>query len=863
MKKFFLGALAIAGLVACVQTEEVGVLNPADGQIAFGGYVGNQSRAAVDNSTDISELNHFTVWGYMDMSVGQIFNDELVTKDSAGAWTYDGTQYWAAGHDYRFFAITPYGNGNSHVVISTPSTDPYNDGLGTITFTNEEGKEDVLYASKTESTKTAIPEKVTFQFNHLLSKVKFTFTNGYDGEFATIAVKNVTMEVPYKGTVTLDESVKTQYTWENLEGTKTLAFGDVEGGAQLDLGDVKEADQELLTIPADEKQTYKVTFDVIVYQGEGTQVSTTHHFESIIADKALVAGTSYNFTATIDADALNAKAIVFDAKVDEWEKDGDTPLDPIAGTVVRVATIDELQTALNTTVENYPYHILITKDLEGVVVAPEVADQKVTIDGQGHTLKGAIQINGKTAYAGATTVIKNIDFVAEAAATLVDGNSFIYCGELNKNTNVRYPDNIIVENCTFTATGAAEKAAVAVKVWALDHGQLVIKGSKADGVHSLMQVTSSAGANVLVDGVEIVNAKNGISLDNAGKTVIKNSTISTAEYGIRANSDRNAANTTIEATTITAKQPIVVRKVTKAGYALTLGAGVVLNTEEPFQVIFTKGSDDAAYVAPEVEFTYSSAVEFAVYPAVKGLAYNVATAEDLADVLAAGATNVVLADNVNYGTITVAELKDVTINGGENTAVQLVTTATSVIENVTVKDVDYSFSAGAGQAGAFVVINKDAQIENLVIEGCAIVGDGNKGSYGITGQNPNATVVVKNCNFSNLGYAIQTIAGGGYKSLVVEGCIFESIKSWSIMPQYGYTGDLTVNGCTFANCDGLVKTGAFGGLFTFTNNTLTNTNGHDGKDSKCFEVNANGTAVVAGNTKDGVEWIPASAQGLK
>ena len=330
MKKFFLGALAIAGLVACVQTEEVGVSNPTDGQIAFGGYVGNQSRAAVDNSTDISELNHFTVWGYMDMSVGQIFNNELVTKE-AGAWTYDGTQYWAAGHDYRFFAITPYQlndageNVAGHVVISTPSTDPYDKGLGTITFTNEEGKEDVLYASKTESTKTAIPEKVTFQFNHLLSKVKFTFTNGYDGEFAKIAIKDVKMVVPYKGTVTLDESVKTQYTWENLEGTKTLEFGPVEGGAQLECGAIKEADEELLTIPAGKDQTYKVTFDVIVYQGEpdanGDQVSTTHHFESIIADKALVAGTSYNFTATIDADALNAKAIVFDAKVDEWEKD--------------------------------------------------------------------------------------------------------------------------------------------------------------------------------------------------------------------------------------------------------------------------------------------------------------------------------------------------------------------------------------------------------------------------------------------------------------------------------------------------------------------------------------------------------------
>ena len=113
-----------------------------------------------------------------------------------------------------------------------------------------------------------------------------------------------------------------------------------------------------------------------------------------------------------------------------------------------------------------------------------------------------------------------------------------------------------------------------------------------------------------------------------------------------------------------------------------------------------------------------------------------------------------------------------------------------------------------------------------------------------------------------MGYGIWSSYGGGYESLEIDTCVFENIKSWSIMPQYGYTGDLTVNNCSFTNCDGVVKTGAFSGTFTFTNNTLTNTNGHDGKDSKCFEVNANGTAVVANNTKDGAAWTPGSAQGL-
>ncbi len=331
MKKFFLGALAIAGLVACVQTEEVGVSNPTDGQIAFGGYVGNQSRAT-DHSTDLSELKHFTVWGYQTSSAGKVFDNELVTyNETTGAWTYEGTQYWQPGHDYRFFAITPYelneaGENVRGKVAITPSADPIVDGLGTITFENIEGKEDVLYASKTESTKTSIPEKVTFQFNHLLSKVKFTFTNGYDGEFAKIAITDVTMEVPKKGTVELNESVKTQHDWTIVGDEKTtLEFRAVANGKHLENSESAQVDNELLTIPAGVDQTYKVTFTVTVYQGEpdaeGKQVATEHHFESIIADKELVAGTAYNFTATIDAEALNAKAIVFDAAVDAWEQD--------------------------------------------------------------------------------------------------------------------------------------------------------------------------------------------------------------------------------------------------------------------------------------------------------------------------------------------------------------------------------------------------------------------------------------------------------------------------------------------------------------------------------------------------------------
>ena len=316
------------GLVSCVQEE---LANPTDSlkEIAFSSYVGNQVRAAVDPSTTVGTLDHFTVWAYVDESDGVVFNGELVEKDGTD-WGYVGARYWAEGHNYRFFALSPYGKG-SNVTVTGADTDPYTNGLGVISFENVNGTEDVLYASNVESTVNSIPEKVTFQFNHLLSKVKFTFTNGHDGKFVTLIIKDVKMEVPATASVDLDQSVKTNYEWVNHDGTTVLEFGNVLDANHLELGDVEEVDNERLTIPAGADQKYKVTFTVQEWQNK--KVCTTHNFETYIEGKQLVAGTSYNFTATINPEVLNLKKIVFDAKVDSWENDTPEDTDLLAGLV--------------------------------------------------------------------------------------------------------------------------------------------------------------------------------------------------------------------------------------------------------------------------------------------------------------------------------------------------------------------------------------------------------------------------------------------------------------------------------------------------------------------------------------------------
>ena len=241
-------------------------------------------------------------------------------------------------------------------------------------------------------------------------------------------------------------------------------------------------------------------------------------------------------------------------------------------------------------------------------------------------------------------------------------------------------------------------------------------------------------------------------------------------------------------------------------------------------------------------------------------------AAQLADALANAAEGdkINLMDGVNYGAITAGELKNVTINGAENSVVNFITDANTVIENVTLNGVDFVYDGSNVNSG--VVINGEAQIENLVLDGCSFVGTGEKKGRGIYGTNPNATIVIKNTTFKDLGYPIYTMANnGGYKSLTVEECTFEGIKSWAIMPQYNpYTGDLTVNKCNFVNCvGGFVRAGGFtaGHTFTFTNNTITNSAEHPAKN--WFQVTiAEGTAVVENNTKDGAAWTPGSAEGI-
>lgn len=343
MKKILIAALALAAVAACNKTEIVDQTAPY--AIGFANpFVDNVTRSVNDPST--TSLTAFTAYGFMDNTSGVVFKDEPVKYDGS-KWNTATTQYWVADHDYYFAAIAP--------ILPDPTSDETSswtlntatasiNGVGTVTFTNKDGTTDLLYASTTKSTKNITisetnPGTVDFTFNHLLSKVKFGFTNGFANENTSIIVKNVTLAVPASGSINLGA----ENWWEGdkwaatEEHDLTLKFGDIvvpvvdaagASSVQDENGDnvypnttTAESYNERLTIPT-EYRTYRITFTAELYQG-GTLAGTYNHVATVDGIRFEM-GHAYKFTATLDGTNIDPESSLFPItfsveKINGWD----------------------------------------------------------------------------------------------------------------------------------------------------------------------------------------------------------------------------------------------------------------------------------------------------------------------------------------------------------------------------------------------------------------------------------------------------------------------------------------------------------------------------------------------------------------
>ena len=223
--------------------------------------------------------------------------------------------------------------------------------------------------------------------------------------------------------------------------------------------------------------------------------------------------------------------------------------------------------------------IYLGADITGDVTVTQKEGVNIVIEGNGNEYTGTIYIDGKNRYNGAETLtIQNINFVASTQMDFI-----------SSNVAKQYTHNVTIQNCSFTGNGAEVMGARFRQAY-----NITMKDCVADGMYGILWAT---GCNqITVDNVDATNGRNGISVGTSNAT-ITNCDIDASAYGVRA--DGSAFTLTLENNNISAPQPVVVRKLTAAGYILNLSGNTFTATgADDYQVILTTGSDDAAYVAP-------------------------------------------------------------------------------------------------------------------------------------------------------------------------------------------------------------------------------------------------------------------------
>lgn len=285
MKKILIAALAIISVASCSKNEVIEQPDPV--AIAFEQPFVGKSTKATDYTAD--NLTDFAVYGYVNQIGGLIFHNEKVSK-SGTTWGYDNTQYWTPDKQYHFTAIAPASQGANYNATAVNG--------GTLKFDNTSADVDLLYAYQTASTGSEItqqPNPVAFSFGHMLSRIKFSFTNGMVAENASIKISNVAVTDAYKeGTVTFASGAYSSWdvSGENNK-SNSVSFGSIADAIDKNKS---EETAHMYFIPA-AKTTYSLTFTATLYQGT-VEIGSKTHTVTLPATE-LKQNLSYDFKATL------------------------------------------------------------------------------------------------------------------------------------------------------------------------------------------------------------------------------------------------------------------------------------------------------------------------------------------------------------------------------------------------------------------------------------------------------------------------------------------------------------------------------------------------------------------------------------
>lgn len=356
-----------------------------------------------------------------------------------------------------------------------------------------------------------------------------------------------------------------------------------------------------------------------------------------------------------------------------------------------VATLDELQAAVDAA--DASTWIKIVADIEGDVTITQKDGVDLIIDGSANSYDGTFFIHGQARSNGAETLeFRNINFKHTGSEL-----NFI---ESNSTGSVeRYAHNVTVDGCTF-AGGGKDGKVVGLKI--RQGFDITVKNSTVAGMHSLMQLYGTAG--VTVDNVTIENSGRGIALGTSTEINVSNVNFAVDSYGIRA--DGTTATLNVKNATVVANLPIVVRELTDAAvYTVALEGANVLSAGQEYQIIFTKGDDEEAPVAPTGTYSISGAKGFTVFP------------ENATELAVEGKSAFINAiSNTDAGEITLTSAVDLS---GE---------ATYIAKDLVIDMAGHQVKAGGNTNGDYgFVVDGDYAVE---FENANLLGGGINAKYG-------------------------------------------------------------------------------------------------------------------------------------
>ena len=319
MKKLFILAAAIVAFASCSKNEEPTAMVPTrEIQFVAGQAV---TRAAV---TDVVGENQLTERGFLvygNMGTTQIFNGVEVqhkTKNNAlvatnqatdGAWApakAADVKYWVEGQSYKFSGVWPLENSGYKMDEN---------GKQTITSFDNTGTTDLVVSNVVVAPGAVAHTPVALTFNHMLSRIQFTFVNKFEGsELVTISDVKIN-GVPQTG------SIEDWPTWIPSTEKETIAFGAMVGNfasTKIDTTSYK------YIIPCN-AENITVDFTVVVTDN-GQEIAREEYkakpLYSDYAGKVFAAGQSYNFTANIKPTTVgDIFPIEFNVTVTPWGKD--------------------------------------------------------------------------------------------------------------------------------------------------------------------------------------------------------------------------------------------------------------------------------------------------------------------------------------------------------------------------------------------------------------------------------------------------------------------------------------------------------------------------------------------------------------